>query len=65
MRVCGGQYREELILNLTVFVVCLGSAIEMETNTNVILLVVMVLGGQYREEQVLIVTVFVVKVWGI
>jgi len=57
--------REELILNVTVFVgrVC-GEKYREKLILNVTVCVVRVWGGEYREELILNVTVFVVRVWG-
>jgi hypothetical protein len=55
----GRQYREELILNITVFLVCLGSKYGKELILNVTMFVVWVWGGQYREELIQNINVFV------
>jgi hypothetical protein len=61
----GGQYREELILNVTVFVVMLrGGQYREELILKVIVFVVSVWGMNYREELILHVTVLVVMVCG-
>ena len=59
------QYREELILNVTVFVVRFrGGQYREDLILNVTVFVVRFRGGQYREELILNVTVFVVRFWG-
>ena len=60
MRIWGGQYREELILNVTVFVVRFWGGQYRRTDTECYCLSCVDLGGgQYREELILNVTVFV------
>ena len=59
------QYREELILNVIVFVVRVwGGQYREELILNIIVFVVRVWGGQYRGELILNVTLFFVRVCG-
>ena len=59
--ICRERKREELILNVTVFVVRVwGGQYREELILNITVFVVRVWGGQYREELILNVTVFFV-----
>jgi len=60
----GGQYREELILNVTVFIVRgWGGQYREELILKVTLFFLGSGGGQYREELILNITLFVLRVW--
>jgi hypothetical protein len=62
--VCGGEYKQLLILNVTEFVVrfwVVEIIEELILNINVFVVSFWVV--EYREEQILIITVFVVRVW--
>jgi glycine cleavage system protein P-like pyridoxal-binding family len=58
VRVWGGKYREELKLNVTVFVVRVREQYGEELLLNVTVFFVRVWGGKSREELILNVTVF-------